>query len=59
MNSMNALVFHGPNDIRLEKMTIPEAGPGEAIVKVTSAQASGISTSCPRCVPADRPDCTG
>lgn len=33
--SMNALVFHGPNDIRLEKVPMPEAGPGEAIVKVT------------------------
>jgi threonine dehydrogenase-like Zn-dependent dehydrogenase len=32
---MKALVFHGPNDIRLENVPKPEAGPGEAIIKVT------------------------
>jgi threonine dehydrogenase-like Zn-dependent dehydrogenase len=32
---MKALVFHGPNDIRVETVPKPVAGPGEAIVKVT------------------------
>jgi threonine dehydrogenase-like Zn-dependent dehydrogenase len=35
MAMMKALVFHGPNDIRVEQVPKPEAGPGEAIVKVT------------------------
>lgn len=35
MSLMNALVFHGPNDIRLEKVPVPKAGPGEAVVRVT------------------------
>jgi threonine dehydrogenase-like Zn-dependent dehydrogenase len=32
---MKALVFHGPNDIRIENVPKPEAGFGEAIIKVT------------------------
>lgn len=35
MTMMKALVFHGPNDIRVEQVPKPEAGPGEAIIKVT------------------------
>ncbi len=35
MTTMKALVFHGPNDIRVEKVPKPVAGPDEAIVKVT------------------------
>jgi 2-desacetyl-2-hydroxyethyl bacteriochlorophyllide A dehydrogenase len=37
---MKALVFRGPNDIRLEEVPKPEPGPGEAVVKVT------LSTIC-------------
>ena len=33
--TMKALVFHGPNDIRIERVPKPVAGPGEAIIKVT------------------------
>jgi len=33
--TMKALVFHGPNDIRIENVPKPEAGFGEAIIKVT------------------------
>ncbi|HWQ89672.1 MAG TPA: alcohol dehydrogenase catalytic domain-containing protein [Desulfitobacteriaceae bacterium] len=33
--TMKALVFHGPNDIRIEQVPKPVAGPGEAIIKVT------------------------
>ena len=37
---MKALVFHGPNDIRIETVPKPEPGPGEVVVKVT------LSTIC-------------
>lgn len=37
---MKALVFRGPNDIRLEEVPKPEPGPGEVVVKVT------LSTIC-------------
>ena len=33
--SMKALVFHGPNDIRIESISIPRPGPGEAVIRVT------------------------
>ncbi len=33
--TMKALVFRGPNDIRVENVPKPEAGFGEAVVKVT------------------------
>jgi alcohol dehydrogenase len=32
---MRALVFHGPNDIRLEDVEIPRPAPGEAVVRIT------------------------
>lgn len=37
---MKALVFHGPNDIRIENVPKPEPGAGEVVVKVT------LSTIC-------------
>jgi len=36
---MKALVYHGPNDLRLEERATPEPGPGEAVLQV---QACGI-----------------
>jgi alcohol dehydrogenase len=33
--TMRALVFHGPNDIRLERVGIPRAGPGEAVIRIS------------------------
>jgi threonine dehydrogenase-like Zn-dependent dehydrogenase len=33
--TMQAAVFHGPNDIRVETVPRPRAGPGEAVVRVT------------------------
>lgn len=33
--TMKAYVFHGPNDMRLERVAKPEPGFGEAVVKVT------------------------
>ena len=34
-DAMKAAVFHGVNDLRLESVAIPVAGPGEAVVRVT------------------------
>ena len=33
--TMRAAVFHGPNDIRVDVVPRPTAGPGEAIIRVT------------------------
>ncbi|MEP7158036.1 MAG: zinc-binding dehydrogenase [Chloroflexota bacterium] len=32
---MRAAVFHGPNDLRVEEVARPTAGPGEAVIRVT------------------------
>lgn len=32
---MRALVFHGPNQIGIEQVSIPHPGPGEAVIRVT------------------------
>jgi len=32
---MKALVFRGPNQIRVEEVPIPQPGPGEAVIRVT------------------------
>lgn len=34
-NTMRANVFHGVNDIRVERVKRPKAGPGEAVIRVT------------------------
>jgi 2-desacetyl-2-hydroxyethyl bacteriochlorophyllide A dehydrogenase len=34
-DTMRALVFHGPNQIALERVPIPKPGPGEAVIRVT------------------------
>ena len=39
--AMPAAVFHGVNDIRLDSVPIPTAGPGEAIVRVTMTTICG------------------
>jgi len=33
--TMKALVFHGPNQISVENISIPKPGPGEAVIRVT------------------------
>jgi alcohol dehydrogenase len=33
--TMRALVFHGPNEIRLERVAIPRPGAGEVVLRVT------------------------
>jgi alcohol dehydrogenase len=34
-DSMKALVFHGPKQIRVESVPVPKAGPGDAVIRVT------------------------
>ena len=34
-STMRALVFHGPNQISIEQVSIPRPGPGEAVIRVT------------------------
>jgi threonine dehydrogenase-like Zn-dependent dehydrogenase len=43
---MQAVVCHGPRDYRLERVPVPEPGPGEALVRV---QACGICASDLKC----------
>lgn len=40
-DDMRAAVFHGVNDLRLEPVPVPKAGPGEAIVRVTMTTICG------------------
>jgi 2-desacetyl-2-hydroxyethyl bacteriochlorophyllide A dehydrogenase len=35
MTKMRATVFHGVNDIRVEEVERPQAGPGEAVIRIT------------------------
>ncbi len=35
MDGMKATVFHGKNDIRVEEAPRPQAGPGEAVIRIT------------------------
>ena len=35
---MLAAVYHGPNDLRVEEVPVPEIGPGEILVKVHERQ---------------------
>jgi threonine dehydrogenase-like Zn-dependent dehydrogenase len=39
--TMRATVFHGPGDIRVEDVPRPHAGPGEALIRVTTTTICG------------------
>jgi L-iditol 2-dehydrogenase len=39
--TMQAAVYHGPNDIRYEDVSYPELGPGDLIIKVLNANICG------------------
>ena len=43
---MSAVICHGPKDYRLEEVPVPQAGPGEALVRV---EAVGICASDLKC----------
>ena len=45
---MRALVFHGPGDVRLEKVPEPVAGPGEVLVQVEVALTDGTDAKAYR-----------
>ena len=38
---MQAVVYHGPNDLRVESRPVPEIGPDEALLKVVSVGICG------------------
>jgi len=40
-NTMRATVFHGVNDLRVEEVPRPHAGPGEAVIRVTMTTICG------------------
>ncbi|MFC1921823.1 alcohol dehydrogenase catalytic domain-containing protein [Chloroflexota bacterium] len=40
-NKMLAVVYYGPNDLRVEKRPVPDTGPGEALLKVLSTGICG------------------
>ncbi len=53
---MRALVFHGPNNIAVEKVPIPKAGYGEVVMRVTLTTICGtdvhtFSRANTRCAP--------
>jgi hypothetical protein len=39
--TMRAVVFHGTNDIRIEEVPKPKAGPGEAVIRITMTTICG------------------
>jgi len=56
MNTMRAVVFHGVNDIRVEEVPRPRAGPGEAVIRVTLTTICGtdlhiLKGDVPSCQP--------
>jgi L-iditol 2-dehydrogenase len=40
-NAMTAAVYHGPDDLRVEKRPLPDIGPAEALLRVVSASICG------------------
>lgn len=41
MTTMTAAVYHGPNDLRVESVPVPEIGPDELLLRVTRANICG------------------
>ena len=41
MNTMQAAVFHGIDDVRIEEVPKPKAGPGEAVIRITATTICG------------------
>ena len=40
-DTMRATVFHGPGDIRVDTVPRPHAGPGEAVIRITTTTICG------------------
>ena len=45
MSGMRAALYHGPRDIRIEEIGIPEPGPGELLLEVHAAGICGTDAS--------------
>ena len=41
MRTMRGVIFHGPRDIRLQELAVPDPWPGEVVVKVGAALTCG------------------
>ncbi|MEZ4519530.1 MAG: alcohol dehydrogenase catalytic domain-containing protein [Chloroflexota bacterium] len=41
MNTMQAAVYHGPNDLRVEEVPVPEIGPDELLLRVLRSNICG------------------
>ena len=47
-DTMRALVFHGTNNITLERVPIPKAGIGEAVIRITLTTICGTDVHIPK-----------
>jgi threonine dehydrogenase-like Zn-dependent dehydrogenase len=45
-STMRAVVCHGPEDYRLEELPVPQAGPGEVVVKIDAAGVCASDVKC-------------
>src|SRR5262249_4378938 len=41
VSTMRAMVFHGPSDLRDERVPVPEPGPGEVVLRIEAALTCG------------------
>jgi L-iditol 2-dehydrogenase len=46
MTTMRAAVFHGPGDVRIEDVPVPEPGPGDVLVRIEAALTDGTDAKC-------------
>ncbi|MDX6376147.1 MAG: L-iditol 2-dehydrogenase [Gaiellaceae bacterium] len=46
MTHMRAAIFHGPGDVRIERVPVPEPGPGEVLVRIDAALTDGTDAKC-------------
>lgn len=44
--TMQAVVNHGPGDYRIERVPVPEAGPGEVVLQIEAAGVCGSDGKC-------------
>jgi alcohol dehydrogenase len=55
MNTMKAVVFHGVNDIRVERVARPRPEAGEAVIRITVTTICGTDVISSRAsIPFDR-----
>jgi L-iditol 2-dehydrogenase len=44
--SMRAAIFHAPRDVRIERVPVPEPGPGEVLIRIAVALTDGTDAKC-------------